>query len=240
MALYLSADLSFGPAQPAQMLIVTKQLKPAPQYRRRCGLADVLGRGPALRAAVHRKAYVQPVRRLPGEGVPRLRAQPICDHMGKSPGEYRKAARAGGAHGSPGGCLVIGVAGDAGLVENKQAVWVMTGESLQHLAGKLGLRNGCQAAVTVVKQVDTGYSQHRARLPELAFPHAVQARADLIHGRCLTPGAAQDTYLRARAGQPVDDGSEAERLVVRMSHHDQDARPRRQHRSAEHLVPGAI
>ena len=207
------------------MLVVSEQLEPTPQYR--CGrdLARVLSRGPALPAAVHQKGHVQPVRRLPGEWLPRLRAQLVRDHVGKGPGEYGQPARAGGTHGGPGDCAVIGVAGDAGLVEDKQAIGAMAGEGLQYLGGKFGLWNGGQAAVAIVKQVDAGHAEHGARLPQLALPHTMQARADLIQGRCLAAGIAKNAYLRAGSGQQVDDGTEAKRLVVRMGHHDQDARP---------------
>ena len=80
--------------------------------------------GPALPGAVHPDAQVEAIGRLPGEGLTGLGAQPVGDGGGQGPGKDRQPGGYGGQDGRAGGRLVIWVTGDAGVVEDEQAVWL--------------------------------------------------------------------------------------------------------------------
>jgi len=104
--------------EPAQVLAVALHLQPSPEHGAGRDLAGVHERG--LPGPVHAEAQVDAVGWLPGECLPGLSVQPACDRGGQGPGEHRQPGSRGRLQGCAGGCLVVRMAGDAGVVEDEQ------------------------------------------------------------------------------------------------------------------------
>ena len=76
----------------------------------------------ALPGPVHPDAQIDPARWLAREGPAGLGPEPVSDRVLQRPGQDGQAARWRGEQGGAGGGLVVGMAGDAGVVEDQQAL----------------------------------------------------------------------------------------------------------------------
>ena len=130
--------------------------------------------GPALPGAVHPDAEVEAVGRLPGEWLAGLGVQPVGDGGGQGPGKDGQPSGPGGQHGSAGGCLVIWVTGDAGVVDDEQAVWPVADGQLYGMGSQCCRLDGGEPAVGVAEQSDAGRCQLGAGVSQLHFAFGVQ------------------------------------------------------------------
>ena len=122
-------------------------------------------RGLALPGPADPDDEVEPPGRLAGERLAGLGPQAAGDAGRQRPGQHGQAERSGGSDGRGCGGPVIGMAGDAGVVEDQQPTGVIPGSQPGDVCGQFGGRHRGQAAVGIVKQRDGRDTQGRPGLP---------------------------------------------------------------------------
>jgi hypothetical protein len=174
--------------------------------------------GPPLPGAVHPDAEVEAVGRLPGERLAGLGVQPVGDCCGQGPGKDRQAGGDCSQHGGAGGCLVVWVTGDAGVVEDEQAVWPVADSQPYGMGGQLRRRDAGEPIVGIAEQGNAGCGQLGAGVPQFRFAFGVQVGAVLVQRRRLAVGVAQDVRGSTCGRHVADDRAEPEGLVVGVRH----------------------
>jgi Family of unknown function (DUF6328) len=162
----LSGRLFRAANEPAQVLDVSLQLQPPPE--RRCGreLAGMQQRGLALPGPADPDGEVELPGRLAGERLAGLGPQAPGDAGGQRPGQHGQAERSGGPDGRGCGGPVVGMTGDAGVVEDEQPAGAVPGG----VRGQFGARHRGQVAIGIVKQGHGRDTQGRPGLPEFPCP----------------------------------------------------------------------
>ncbi len=94
------------------------------------------------------------------EGGAELGVQAGRDALRDGPAKYRQPALPGDQQRGPGGLLVVGVPGDATLVEDQQVAGVLLVDQPSYRRGQLGDWHGVQPPVGVVEQFHPAHTQH--------------------------------------------------------------------------------
>jgi hypothetical protein len=157
----LSGRLFSAGNEPAQVLNVSLQLQPPPE--RRCGreLAGMQQRGLALPGAADPDGEVEPPGRLAGERLAGLGPQAADDAGGQRPGQHGQAERSSGPDGRGCGGPVVGMTGDARIVEHEQPAGAIPGGQPGGVRGQFGARHRGQVAIGIVKQRHGRDTEHR-------------------------------------------------------------------------------
>ena len=108
--------------------------------------------------------------------------------------QHGHAQRANGADGRLGGGPVVGMAGDAGVVEDQQPAGVIPGGQPGDMRGQLGRRHFGETAVGIVQQRDGGDAECRPGLPQFPGPLPGQVGAGLVQRGRLAAGVAQNMH----------------------------------------------
>ena len=156
-------------SQPAQVFVVAEELEPPPQDGRWGDLAGVGERCAVLGMPGDVDAYVDPVGRLACEGLAGLALQLAGDVVGKRPREDRQCARPGGLEGGSRRRAVVGVAGDAGVVEDEQPAGIVLTDRGQDARRELACANRAELAVAEIEEADGGDAEFGARLRAAAL-----------------------------------------------------------------------
>ena len=119
------------------------------------------------RSARHADAQIEYAGRAADERLTGFPAQLVSNGGGQAPRQDRQVAACGGCR--AGGCLVVGVSGDAGVVEHQQPVWTEAGDLQLHVAGELGRWHVGKAAIWVGQQGHRPHTQLAAGLTQFLF-----------------------------------------------------------------------
>ena len=122
-------------------------------------------RGLALPGPADPDGEVEPPGRLAGERLAGLGPQAVGDAGGQCPGQHGQAQRSGGPDGRGCGGPVVGMAGDAGVVEDQQPAGVIPGGQPGDVRGQFGRRYLGETAVGMIQQRDGGDAEYRPGLP---------------------------------------------------------------------------
>lgn len=121
-----------------------------------------------------------------------------------------------------GRAYVVGVAGDAPLVEDDEQVGVDRVRRRGDLPGEARQRDIGESPVGVVEQVDPADAQDGRRLSELFATDLSEGAIRSAEGGGLTVGEAQHRHRGTRVGKAREDGPEAEALVIGVGAHRED------------------
>jgi len=134
-----------------------------------------------LLGPVHADAQVNAFSWLPGERLPSLSVQPAGDRGGQGPGEHRQPSSRRRPQGSAGGCLVVRMAGDAGVVEDEHPVRPVSAGQPDDVVCQYVRRDRAEVAAGVVPQRDGRCAELGACLPQFLCPFPVQVGAAFVH-----------------------------------------------------------
>jgi SAM-dependent methyltransferase len=152
----------------------------------------------------------------------------LGDLVGDGPGEHRAAERASGAEGGVGGVLVVGVAGDATIVEDEERSGVDGAGGAGDVVGEPCGGLGGKVAVEVVEKLDVGDAEDGAGGGELVGADGGELTGDAVEGGGFAVGEAEHADATAGVGEGGEDGAEAEGFVAGVGAYDEHAGHRRQ------------
>src|ERR1035441_8354125 len=159
--------------QYAQPLCVAEQFEAAPEHRIVARLAGVAGDSPALREAIYRQPEVEFGRRTTAECGTELEVEGGGDLLGEGPRDHREISTRG-ANRRFGGARMVGVTGDAALVEDEEHIGVEAFDHCLDIRAKGVEAHHVELPVGVVKQAYSAHPERCCCPGEFALTHAVK------------------------------------------------------------------